>query len=71
MERYVLNQRLDLGYDRDGVDRFYRSETAGVPGSGLGLAIVRKIAQRHRASVDLGPGAGGRGLKVTVRFPGE
>ena len=52
-------------------DRFYRSETAGVPGSGLGLAIVRKIAQRHRASVDLGPGAGGRGLKVTVRFPGE
>jgi len=51
-------------------DRFYRRETAGVPGSGLGLAIVRKIAQRHRATVDLDAGAGGRGLKVTVRFPG-
>ncbi|MGH8743112.1 MAG: ATP-binding protein, partial [Burkholderiales bacterium] len=52
-------------------DRFYRRETAGVPGSGLGLSIVRKIAQRHRASVDLGPGAGGRGLKVTVYFPSK
>jgi len=52
-------------------DRFYRHETAGVTGSGLGLAIVQKVAQRHGASVELGEGPGGRGLRVTVRFPGE
>ncbi len=52
-------------------DRFYRSETTGAPGSGLGLAIVRKIAQRHRAAVDLGSNADGAGLKVTVCFSGE
>jgi len=52
-------------------DRFYRHETAGVTGSGLGLAIVQQIAQRHGASVELGEGPGGRGLKVTVRFPKE
>ncbi len=51
-------------------DRFYRGEAGSAPGSGLGLAIVRKIAQRHQAAVDLGVGAGGRGLKVTVCFPG-
>lgn len=50
-------------------DRFYRHETAGVTGSGLGLAIVQKVAQRHGAAVELGEGPGGRGLKVTVRFP--
>lgn len=52
-------------------DRFYRREAAGVPGSGLGLAIVREIAQRHSASVNLDTGVGGRGLKVTVCFPGK
>jgi two-component system OmpR family sensor kinase len=58
--------------DRERVfDRFYRLETAGATGSGLGLAIVRKIAQRHRASVDLGSEASGRGLKATVCFPAE
>lgn len=50
-------------------DRFYRSSNAGVPGSGLGLAIVRKIAERHQATVNLETGDGGRGLKVTVCFP--
>ena len=50
-------------------DRFYRHETAGVTGSGLGLAIVQRVAQRHRAAVELADGANGRGLKVTVRFP--
>jgi signal transduction histidine kinase len=52
-------------------DRFYRRAAAGESGSGLGLAIVRKIAQRHRACVELGAGAGARGLKVTVRFPDQ
>jgi two-component system OmpR family sensor kinase len=54
-------------------DRFYRAPgAAGVPGSGLGLAIVKSIADRHGATVTLGPGiagAAGPGLGVTVRFP--
>lgn len=50
-------------------DRFYRGHTAGVTGSGLGLAIVRKVAQRHRATVDLGADTDGCGLKIVVRFP--
>ena len=50
-------------------DRFYRGRTAGVTGSGLGLAIVRKVAQRHRATIDLGTDGGGCGLKIAVRFP--
>jgi two-component system OmpR family sensor kinase len=54
-------------------DRFYRAPgTAHVPGSGLGLAIVRSVAERHRATIALGPGlsgATGPGLAVVVRFP--
>jgi two-component system OmpR family sensor kinase len=49
-------------------DRFYRRDIAGAGGSGLGLAIVQRVAQRHRATVDLSDGADGRGLKATVRF---
>ena len=56
--------------DRERVfDRFYRSDTAGETGSGLGLAIVRKVAQRHRASVELSDGFDGQGLRITVQFP--
>ena len=47
----------------------HRLEAAGARGSGLGLAIVQQIARRHRATVELGDGADGRGLAVTVRFP--
>ena len=56
--------------DRERVfDRFYRGSGAGgIRGSGLGLAIVKRIAERHRADVELGPGIDGRGLGVTVRF---
>jgi two-component system, OmpR family, sensor kinase len=56
-------------------DRFYRGTgtgAAGVPGSGLGLAIVRRIAERHDATITLGPGLSGpagEGLEVTVRIP--
>lgn len=57
-------------------DRFYRGQPdgdvaarAGVRGSGLGLAIVKSIADRHGATIELGPGIDGRGLGVTVRFP--
>jgi two-component system OmpR family sensor kinase len=56
-------------------DRFYRAArgvAAGVPGSGLGLVIAKRIAERHDATISLGPGLGGaagEGLTVTVRFP--
>jgi len=50
-------------------DRFYRLPGSGVEGSGLGLAIVKQIADAHGASVELGEGEGGRGLRVTLRFP--
>ncbi len=52
-------------------DRFYRRPGAPVPGSGLGLAIVKAIAVAHGATVELGEGADGRGLAVTVAFPAE
>ena len=39
-----------------------------VPGSGLGLAIAAEIALRHRSHVELLDGAGGRGLRVRMRF---
>jgi len=47
-------------------DRFYRGAQATAPGSGLGLAIVRRIADRHRASIRLEDAEPGRGLRVTV-----
>jgi len=50
-------------------DRFYRRAGTREPGSGLGLAIVSTIAAAHHATVQLGPGLGGRGLGVTVSFP--
>ena len=59
-------------------DRFYRAPGVSSPGSGLGLAIVKRIAERHRAAIELGAGlphdagdppARGPGLGVTVRFP--
>ena len=50
-------------------DRFYRGESAPTGGTGLGLAIVKRIAERHGAAVELGEGAGGKGLRVKVSFP--
>ncbi len=50
-------------------ERFARGRDAEAPGSGLGLAIVRRIADRHGATVALAEGPGGRGLAVTVTFP--
>ena len=52
-----------------GFERFHRVKGTPGPGAGLGLAIVREIANRHRATVDLNAGAGGRGTRVTVLFP--
>lgn len=58
---------------RDAVlKRFERGETSGHgqgrPGTGLGLPIVDEIARLHGASLTLGDGAGGKGLKVRVAF---
>ena len=54
-------------------DRFHRGDAARIAGdtrgSGLGLAIVRRIAERHGASIALADGATGAGLTVEVRFP--
>ncbi|MBL8484217.1 MAG: sensor histidine kinase N-terminal domain-containing protein [Rhodocyclaceae bacterium] len=50
-------------------ERFYRPADSPGGGSGLGLAIVREIASRHEAHMQVGRGAGGRGLKIELRFP--
>jgi two-component system sensor histidine kinase TctE len=56
--------------DRERVfDRFVRLAEQDRRGTGLGLAIVREIAQRHGATVTLGIGAQGKGLRVRVQFP--
>jgi two-component system OmpR family sensor kinase len=49
-------------------DRFYRVPGSDAAGSGIGLAIAKAIADRHAASIELGPGAGGAGLLVRVSF---
>jgi len=50
-------------------ERFYRPADTQAGGSGLGLSIVRRIAELHGATLAFTPGAGGRGLCVTVCFP--
>jgi two-component system sensor histidine kinase QseC len=57
--------------DRDKLgERFQRFSSQAVEGVGLGLSIVRRVAELHGASVEFGGGLDGRGLSVTVRFPG-
>ena len=51
-------------------ERFSRLDAQSTQGSGLGLAIVSEIAQRHGATVELADGAGGKGTRVTIAFPG-
>lgn len=50
-------------------DRFFHGNGNGQRGSGIGLSLVQRIARSHGARIELGPGLGGRGLGVTIRFP--
>ncbi len=48
--------------------RFARGEGNVAPGAGLGLAIVEEIATLFKAELVLENGAGGQGLKASIRF---
>ena len=48
--------------------RFARGEGNVAPGAGLGLAIVEEIASLFKAELVLEDGAGGQGLKASIRF---
>jgi two-component system sensor histidine kinase TctE len=47
---------------------FFRA-SADTEGTGLGLAIVREIADSHHGEITLKPGAGGKGVHISVTFP--
>lgn len=49
--------------------RFVKAEQRTKTGTGLGLSIVKRICVLHQATLSLGDGEDGRGLKVSVRFP--
>jgi len=52
------------------LERFYRVQGTQGEGNGLGLAIADEIARVHHSQLELAPGAGGRGLRVRLVFPG-
>lgn len=67
--------RLEVEDDGPGVppqalprlfDRFYRVPGSPGEGTGLGLAIAQEIARAHRSTLRAGPGAQGRGLRMTL-----
>ena len=51
-------------------ERFYRVLGTNESGSGLGLSIVKRIADLHGAKAAISQGDGGKGLRVSVTFPG-
>lgn len=50
------------------LERFYRVQGTRGEGNGLGLAIAEEIARVHGSHLQLQPGSGGVGLKVTLAF---
>jgi two-component system sensor histidine kinase TctE len=52
------------------LERFYRVLGTLGEGNGLGLAIADEIARVHHSQLELQPGAGGRGLRVSLSFTG-
>lgn len=52
------------------LERFYRVQGTQGEGNGLGLAIAEEIARVHHSHLQLQPGSGGRGLRVTLTLPG-
>ena len=50
------------------LERFYRPLGTQSSGSGLGLSIVKRIAEVHDASLQIGPARDGRGLRVVLTF---
>ncbi len=56
---------------RNVLDRFYRIPGSPGTGCGLGLSIVQRIAELHRARLELVTAPDGHGLQVMVRFPVE
>ncbi len=59
-----VEERARLG------QRFHRVLGTEVPGTGLGLSIAQRVAALHGATMVFDETAPGRGLTVTVVFPG-
>ena len=58
--------------ERDRVwQRFYRILGSEGSGSGLGLSIVQRVAEIHSATITMGVGPQGKGLRVMVTLPLE
>jgi two-component system, OmpR family, sensor histidine kinase TctE len=53
------------------LERFYRVRGTQGEGNGLGLAIADEIARVHHSHLHLQPGAGGRGLRVSLVLGGK
>lgn len=49
-------------------DRFYRVAGSSERGSGIGLSLVSRVAQLHRASIEVSEGIAGRGFAVILTF---
>ena len=52
------------------IERFYRSRETTTEGNGLGLAIVRRIAELHRARLEV-ENLEGSGFVARLRWPGN
>ena len=77
MRRGTLEPYLEVEDDGPGVphteynkvlQRFYRVPGTAGEGTGLGLPIADEIARAHGAALELGSGAGQRGLRVRLVF---